>query len=237
MPGRDVAEHLVDQLLQPRLNVVKLQMGREDARAAVDVEADTAGRDYSVFRAHRSDAPDREPVAGMDVRHRHRVLHDAGERGDIGDLIERLVVRHLRRSTRRSRGRGRARASTACSLAAGPSATRRRAVGRRATSRGNGDATPFAIGLACLAVIGGASLISKEGRVRLRACRQGDIRLLGLPASSFRGHRGLSTPARPGASIRPSVTAYAACAGEISANRPLVHETFRPDGASCSGVG
>ena len=43
-----------------------------------------------------ADAADREPVAPMDVGHGQRVLHDARQAGDVGDLFEGLVGDQVR---------------------------------------------------------------------------------------------------------------------------------------------
>ena len=60
---------------------------------AADVETDPAGRDDTaggdVGGGH---SPDREPVPPVDVGHRHRGVHDAGEVGHVGDLLGGLIL-------------------------------------------------------------------------------------------------------------------------------------------------
>ena len=63
--------------------------------AAVDVEADAARRDHTVGLVHGRDAADGEPVAPVDVRHGDAGVDDAGQRGDVGHLLQRLLVARL----------------------------------------------------------------------------------------------------------------------------------------------
>ena len=74
---------------------VQLGLGereREQPDAAVDVVADAAGGDDPVRRLERGDTPDREAVPLVDVRHRQRGPYDAGQRGDVRELLEREVL-------------------------------------------------------------------------------------------------------------------------------------------------
>jgi len=90
--GGDVAEQLVDELADERLGVGPLDVRAEQADPAVDVVADSAGRDHAAFlgvgRGHPSDG---EPVAPMDVGHRQAGLLDAGQRGDVDHLLGAVV--------------------------------------------------------------------------------------------------------------------------------------------------
>src|SRR5262249_33805313 len=66
------------------------------AHAAVDVVADTAGRnDTSLVRVSGADSADREPVAPVNVGHRQAGNLDAGEEGNVGDLVGGLVTLYL----------------------------------------------------------------------------------------------------------------------------------------------
>ena len=63
------------------------EVGGEEPDAAVDVVADTAGAHDAVRPAGGHDAPDREAVALVDVRHRQGCHDDPGEGRGIGDLL------------------------------------------------------------------------------------------------------------------------------------------------------
>ena len=86
-------EQRVDQLLHPLLCPLELDIGSDQSHAAVDVVSHTARADHTVgLRISCGDAADAEAVAPMNVRHRQRVAHDAGQHGDICDLVRRLVA-------------------------------------------------------------------------------------------------------------------------------------------------
>jgi hypothetical protein len=79
----------VDQTLAPVADeLVVLDRQSEQAHPAVDVVADSSGRDHAVIDRRRGYAPDREAVALVDVRHRQRGIDDAGQRGDVRQLLE-----------------------------------------------------------------------------------------------------------------------------------------------------
>src|SRR5206468_10668087 len=63
----------------------------EQAHAAVEVEPEGARAHDAVAGVGRDDAPHREPVALMDVGHRHRGPHDPGQGRAVSDLVERRV--------------------------------------------------------------------------------------------------------------------------------------------------
>jgi hypothetical protein len=64
----------------------------EQPHAARDVEADPAGRDHAALgRVRGGHAADREAVTPVQVRHRVGRLDDAGQGGDVGHLLQRLV--------------------------------------------------------------------------------------------------------------------------------------------------
>ena len=93
-----------------RRDVVAPESRPHEPHAAVDVEADAAGRDDAVGGAHRRHAADREAVAPVDVGHRHARLDDPRQRRDVGDLL--TAPRRCRgsRTARRSHTPARARA-------------------------------------------------------------------------------------------------------------------------------
>ena len=86
----DAAHELVHERLEPRAHVVELELRAHQSHATVDVEADAARRDDAVGLIHGRHAADGEPVAPVDVRHRDARGDDAGERGHVRDLLERL---------------------------------------------------------------------------------------------------------------------------------------------------
>ena len=84
---------------QPRLDRLgfgSFKAGKQVADAAGDVEADAAGRDDAAgLGVERGDAADRKTVAPMGVGHGIGGLDDAGEAGDVGRLLQDLVVHVL----------------------------------------------------------------------------------------------------------------------------------------------
>ena len=72
-----VAEQILDQRAQMRLDLAVEEVDAHQADAAVDVVADAAGRNDAAFvRIGGADAADAEAVAPVDVRH--------GQAGDAG---------------------------------------------------------------------------------------------------------------------------------------------------------
>ena len=86
---------LVQQLLESRGDVVPAQAGAHQPHAAVDVEADAARRDHALALVDGGHAADGKAVAPVDVGHGDAGLDDAGQRGDVGDLLQRLLVAGL----------------------------------------------------------------------------------------------------------------------------------------------
>jgi hypothetical protein len=75
------------------------EAGVQAAHAAGNIEAHTPGRDDSaLIRIERSYAADRESVAPVRVRHRIRSIDDAGQGGDVRDL---LIDFHVHRADQR----------------------------------------------------------------------------------------------------------------------------------------
>src|SRR6185295_5114110 len=69
------------------------QVRAHQAYAAVDVVADAAGRDHAAFvRIGAADSADAKAVAPVNIRHRQAGMLNAGQVGNVGDLIERLIV-------------------------------------------------------------------------------------------------------------------------------------------------
>ena len=94
--GGHVAEELVHEFAQPRLDLLACEPRRHQPHAAVDVVADTAGRDDSLLEIKRRDATDREAVTPMDIWHRERRGDDAGQVRDVGGLLRCFVANDLR---------------------------------------------------------------------------------------------------------------------------------------------
>jgi len=94
--GRHPLEEHADELLEARPHLPFGKVRDDETHAAVDVEPDAArGDDASVRDVHRSDAADGKPVTRMPVGHAEGVADDAGQAGDVGDLLEDGVI-HIR---------------------------------------------------------------------------------------------------------------------------------------------
>ena len=128
-PARD----LVDERLLAGASSSAVNGPDQQAHAAVDVVADPARRDDAVGGLGRRKPADREAVALVDVRHRHRRLDDAGQRGDVLELLQRAVVadrvedlaigEHARAGTRMSAALGAGishRVSSSCRAPSSP---------------------------------------------------------------------------------------------------------------------
>ena len=79
-----------------RLHILVIEIGAHEPNAAVDVVAYSARRDHSAFigigGTHAADA---EAIAPVDVGHGQAGVLDAGQKGDVGDLLRRLVLFEL----------------------------------------------------------------------------------------------------------------------------------------------
>ncbi len=93
--GGDAGEQPVHQPRQERLDRLPAPRPGEQPHAAVDVVAHPARRDDPLVGVHRRHSADREAVAPVDVRHGDRGAEDAGQVGDVGDLVEAGVVAQL----------------------------------------------------------------------------------------------------------------------------------------------
>src|SRR5213079_2105108 len=94
--GRDRLVERVGDPVEVHPNVVGHERGAQQAHAAVDVEADAAGRDRALLRVDRGHPADREAVAPVDVGHGERVADDPGQVRHVRDLLERRIVAQLR---------------------------------------------------------------------------------------------------------------------------------------------
>jgi hypothetical protein len=65
---------------------------RQQAHAAVDVVPNAAGRDHPVGLGSGGHATDREAVALVDVGHGQRCVDDPGQRGHVGQLLQRAIA-------------------------------------------------------------------------------------------------------------------------------------------------
>jgi hypothetical protein len=93
-PRGDGPEQRVHQLAQARADLI-LGQGRPDQpHAAVDVEADAPRRDDAGVGPEGGHSADREAVAPVAVGHAEGGADDAGQAGDVGDLLEDAGV-HL----------------------------------------------------------------------------------------------------------------------------------------------
>lgn len=71
------------------------QLARQQPDTAIDIEPDTAGRNYTAFRIHSRDTTDWKAVALMHVRHRQAVHKNARQSGYINRLLQRQIVAGL----------------------------------------------------------------------------------------------------------------------------------------------
>ena len=94
--ARDIAENLVDQVPQSRPYVALFERGPHQPHAAVDVEADAAGRDHAVVAVHGRHAADGETVALVNIGHGQARPHDSRQRGHVHGLFQREVLADLR---------------------------------------------------------------------------------------------------------------------------------------------
>src|SRR6266545_280497 len=86
-------EKKIDDFFQTRLDVVKHEVGGDQAHTAVDVESDAARRDHaSLVHIHRCDPPNGKTIAAMAVGHAERVAADARQRGYVADLLVNSFV-------------------------------------------------------------------------------------------------------------------------------------------------
>ena len=94
--GWDVAEELIDEWPDPGLGVLPVEFRPQEPDAAIDVVADSPGRDdaprLGVGRGHPADG---EAVAPVDVGHRQAGLLNARQGRDVGHLLRTLVLLDL----------------------------------------------------------------------------------------------------------------------------------------------
>src|SRR5712691_2507133 len=83
----------VNDAMQMRFHIVEREVCDDQTHAAVNVEPDSAGRDHTTLvHVHGGDAADRKPVAAMSVGHAECIAGDAGQRGDVADLLVNGLV-------------------------------------------------------------------------------------------------------------------------------------------------
>ena len=83
------------RVLIQRLHRFCLQIGAQQAHAAVDVKAHSTRADDAILLAKGCHAADGKAVAQMGIGHGHGVLDNAGQGGHIGHLIYRSRLHHL----------------------------------------------------------------------------------------------------------------------------------------------
>ena len=93
--SRDRLEERLRDRGQAVPEVAVARIGHQEAHPAVDVVAHPARAHDAVFGRERCHPADGEAVAPVDVGHGHRGADDAGEGGDVGDLLEAPVGRDL----------------------------------------------------------------------------------------------------------------------------------------------
>src|SRR5579872_1874055 len=93
--GNRAIEHVRDRR-KVRSHLCHVEIGCEEPYAATDVVTDATRRNHAVVGAHCRNAPDREAVAPVDVRHCEALPHDSRKGGNVGDLFDCLVLRDRR---------------------------------------------------------------------------------------------------------------------------------------------
>ncbi len=94
--ARHIAENLLHQLPQSRPYIALFERGPHQPHAAVDVEADAAGRDHAAIAIHGRHAADGETVALVNIGHGQARPHDSRQRGHVHGLFQREVFADLR---------------------------------------------------------------------------------------------------------------------------------------------
>src|SRR5262249_34863438 len=91
--GRDRLQQRLRELAAVLARLLRAHAAdRQEAHAAVDVEADAAGRDHAALgRIEGRHAADREAVAPVNVGHRERRADDARQARDVRDLLEARI--------------------------------------------------------------------------------------------------------------------------------------------------
>src|SRR5215510_8509009 len=87
----NVPEKLVQQGLELRPSLLLCPRRCQQTNAAVDIEADTAGRNDSLLKIGSRNAADTESIALVRIGHSQGTPSPTRQRGNIGYLIERLV--------------------------------------------------------------------------------------------------------------------------------------------------
>ena len=93
-PRRHVAEEPLGQVFLDGLDVCNGQAGVQRPHPAGDVEAHPTRRDHAVLFAEGRHPPNGKAITPVGVGHGIGGLHDAGQAGHVGDLLQHLVV-HL----------------------------------------------------------------------------------------------------------------------------------------------
>ena len=90
-PGRDGLEQRLDQRCLDRLQLGAAEPGMQHAHATGDIEADATGRHHAaVGRIEGGHAADRKAIARVRIRQGIGGLDDAGQAGDVADLLRHL---------------------------------------------------------------------------------------------------------------------------------------------------
>ena len=93
--GGNIRKKGIQEFFYFRLNIFLHQIGAHDAHPAVDVKAHPARRDHPVTHPHRCYATDGKAVSPVNIRHRHGIAHYAGQKGNIGYLLQRLLFQDM----------------------------------------------------------------------------------------------------------------------------------------------
>ena len=93
--GGNVDEQRIDERLNLRPYIGLHEICANETHAAVDVVADSARADDAVIDAERCNAADRESIPPMNIRHGKRIANNSRQRGNVGHLLQRLLLGNL----------------------------------------------------------------------------------------------------------------------------------------------
>ena len=93
--ARHVAVKRIGQTIDMWSQFRGVQMGREQANAAVDIIADAAGRDHPARQPGGHHATDREAVALVNIGHRQRLADHAGQGRRVDQLFQGAIFQGL----------------------------------------------------------------------------------------------------------------------------------------------
>ena len=93
--GRNIVEQPLHQLLHPGLEGFPAQAGAQEPDPAIDVIADSSGRNHAVLGIEGGDSADGKAVAPVNIRHREGGPDDARQVGHVDHLLQAHGIDHV----------------------------------------------------------------------------------------------------------------------------------------------